>query len=114
MKETMSRSQTGLSPKKELVLKAKKKKKVIERGFPASMIHGKDGDKNKKYQLLCSCNTEKDAWDKSKRKIRTQPVLAYKIDPKLRSSCEICHVPPHIVMKTADVKAIDKAFEDAN
>ena len=98
---------------KELKMRAPKKKKVIERGFPSSMIHGKDGDKDKKYQLLCSCNTGKDAWTKAKTKTKTQPVLAYKIDPKLRNNCEICHVPPHIIVKASEVKAIDKAFEEA-
>lgn len=111
MSEKLSRSQTGLSPKKELVMKSKKKK-IVEKGFPASLIRGKDGDKDKKYQLLCSCNTNKDAWDKSKRKIKTQPVLAYKIDPKLRDNCKICHVPPHVIMKSAEVKAIDKAWDE--
>lgn len=111
MAKELSRSQTGLSPKKELVMR-KTKKKVIEKGYPASLIYGKDGGMDKKYQLLCSCNTSKEAWDKSKRKIKTQPVLAYKIDPKLRDNCKICHVPPHVVMKSADVRAIDKEWDE--
>lgn len=113
MSEKLSRSQTGLSSKKELVMRARKKKKVIERGFPSSLIHGKDGDNDKKYQLLCSCNTEKDAFGKSKRKLKTQPVLAFKIDPKLRDNCEICHVKPHIIMKANNAKRVEKEFEDA-
>jgi len=112
MTKELSRSQTGLSPKKELVLKAKKKKKVVERGFPSSLIHGKDGDNDKKYQLLCSCNTGKKAWSKAKSKTKTQPVLAYKLDPKLRDNCKICHVPPHVIVTAADAKALDKKWDE--
>lgn len=111
MSKELSKSQSGLSPKKELVIKVKKKK-IKEKGYPPSLIHGKDGDKDKKYQLLCACNGGKD-YTKARAKLKTQPVLGYKIDPKLRENCEICHVMPHVIMKANDAKRTEKAWEDA-
>lgn len=104
---TKSMSETGLSKdRKELRLKPKKKKKVVERGFDGSVTFDE-----RKFQLMCKCNGGGD-YAKALGKVKTQPVLAYKVDVKLRKDCEICGVMPHIIVKPAEAKMLDKRWED--
>lgn len=60
-----------------------------------------------KFTLMCKCTSN---FTKHLRKQKTKPVLAYKVDPKLRENCEVCNTMPFVAVpkKTADV--IEKTF----